>query len=345
MGNRVDGCSEPPGHADGGAGCQHILPDVGCYAPAGSSMGSDCSRSFGSVCSRSFSCRYPPQDLLPVSQEVNVDIVESLSSQGLDFDIGSPIKPRAVLDTSPQQNSSGKVVRSLFQECSAHPCRQISRSTRARGSRGSENVPPSNCGDVNCDSPEEDVKVRTNMPGPSGSIDADVTHNGNDIFGIGRSNRGSREWHGPGILTWPDGRRYVGQFNQGLFHGDAIMEWPDGRRYVGQYKNNKKHGEGEFLWPDGRRYTGQWKGGLRHGRGQYKNSKGEARVGRWLQDRPLYWEADKAEKAEVPQAVPESAEAWPDTWPQMASKAVHAFDGSSELEQRQSRSPSALGGA
>mmetsp|Transcript_30875 Transcript_30875/g.54395 ORF Transcript_30875/g.54395 Transcript_30875/m.54395 type:complete len:328 (+) Transcript_30875:51-1034(+) len=327
MGNRVDGCSRASGCDESGKGCQRILEGVGCCGTGGSSSATG---STGGICSQRFSCRYP-QEIFPPAQEVSVE--------GLDFDVGSPIKPRAVLDTSPlQERSSGNLGQSLFQECSADPCRRISRGTQERGGRCCENVRPSNIGDACCE--DEDVKVRTNMQGPSGSLDADVTRPGSDIFGTSRSNPGNREWHGPGILTWPDGRRYVGQFNEGLFHGDAIMEWPDGRRYVGQYKNNKKHGEGEFAWPDGRRYSGQWKVGLRHGRGQYKNSKGDARIGRWVQDRPLYWEAEK-EDATVLQAVPEKPAASLHT----SSKASHADEGHSESEGHHPRSSSALGGA
>lgn len=105
--------------------------------------------------------------------------------------------------------------------------------------------------------------------------------------------QGSTEaWHGAGVLSWPDGRKYVGQFCKGAFDGDATMVWPDGRKYIGQYRENKKHGEGEFIWPDGRLYTGQWSNGQRHGHGIYTNAKGEQRAGKWSQDRPVSWEGD-----------------------------------------------------
>ena len=37
-----------------------------------------------------------------------------------------------------------------------------------------------------------------------------------------------------------------------------MFTWPDGRKYVGEYKNDKKHGYGEFFWYDGREYKGYW---------------------------------------------------------------------------------------
>jgi len=99
-------------------------------------------------------------------------------------------------------------------------------------------------------------------------------------------------WHGAGVLSWPDGRRYIGQFCHGVFDGEATMTWPDGRRYTGQYRQNKKHGEGDFLWSDGREYSGQWSNGVRHGLGTYTNARGEKRAGNFSQDRPISWSGE-----------------------------------------------------
>ena len=41
-------------------------------------------------------------------------------------------------------------------------------------------------------------------------------------------------------------------------HGRGVFTWPDGRKYEGEYVNDKKHGEGVFTWPDGRKYVGGW---------------------------------------------------------------------------------------
>lgn len=38
--------------------------------------------------------------------------------------------------------------------------------------------------------------------------------------------------------------------------GYGIFTWPDGRRYEGQYIDDKKEGHGNFYWPDGRKYEG-----------------------------------------------------------------------------------------
>lgn len=39
-------------------------------------------------------------------------------------------------------------------------------------------------------------------------------------------------------------------------HGKGILQWPDGRRYEGEYEEDKKHGHGIFTWADGRKYDG-----------------------------------------------------------------------------------------
>jgi hypothetical protein len=35
-------------------------------------------------------------------------------------------------------------------------------------------------------------------------------------------------------------------------HGQGTYEWPDGRKYVGSYENDQKEGIGKYYWPDGR---------------------------------------------------------------------------------------------
>lgn len=43
--------------------------------------------------------------------------------------------------------------------------------------------------------------------------------------------------------------------------GFGTFEWDDGRKYMGEYKQGLKHGYGEFFWPDGRVYKGLWNRG------------------------------------------------------------------------------------
>jgi len=41
-------------------------------------------------------------------------------------------------------------------------------------------------------------------------------------------------------------------------NGWGEFTWPDGRKYVGEYLDDKKHGKGKFIWPDNRIYDGDW---------------------------------------------------------------------------------------
>lgn len=44
-----------------------------------------------------------------------------------------------------------------------------------------------------------------------------------------------------------------------IFRGET--SWPDGKRYIGDYLDDKKHGEGIFEWGNGKRYEGSWVNG------------------------------------------------------------------------------------
>ena len=44
---------------------------------------------------------------------------------------------------------------------------------------------------------------------------------------------------------------YKGYFENGKPNGVGIMTYPDGAKYVGGWKNGEKHGQGTFTYPDG----------------------------------------------------------------------------------------------
>ena len=64
---------------------------------------------------------------------------------------------------------------------------------------------------------------------------------------------------GHGKFTYPDGRVYIGEYNNDKINGEGVFTWPNGRKYEGQYEDDKKHGYGIFQWADGRMYKGYWK--------------------------------------------------------------------------------------
>ena len=71
--------------------------------------------------------------------------------------------------------------------------------------------------------------------------------------------------------------------------GAGIFTWPDGRKYDGQYLDDKKHGYGIFEWPDGRKYKGNWINGKQHGRGIYVANNGMEREGEWNEGKRMRW--------------------------------------------------------
>lgn len=57
-------------------------------------------------------------------------------------------------------------------------------------------------------------------------------------------------------------------------HGKGHLIWPDGKQYIGEFEEDKRHGKGKFTWKDGREYDGGWVKGKQSGVGVYKNTNG-----------------------------------------------------------------------
>ncbi|NUM32956.1 MAG: trypsin-like peptidase domain-containing protein [Candidatus Brocadiae bacterium] len=87
--------------------------------------------------------------------------------------------------------------------------------------------------------------------------------------------------YGQGIMTCPNGEKYVGEFKNGKMNGQGTYTWPDGEKYVGEYKDGKMNGQGTYTWPDGEKYLGEYKDGKRNGQGTLTYPDGTKKVGRW----------------------------------------------------------------
>ena len=96
--------------------------------------------------------------------------------------------------------------------------------------------------------------------------------------------------HGRGILLYPDGSKYLGQWknnyafgkgklihsNGDIYEGEWNMDKPngfgeytrkDGSKYIGQWKDDKQEGKGEEIWKNGSKYIGEFKEGKKNGKG------------------------------------------------------------------------------
>ena len=44
-------------------------------------------------------------------------------------------------------------------------------------------------------------------------------------------------------------------------NGEGTMNWLDGRKYTGQWMDGMRHGQGKLSYPDGRVKEGEWEDG------------------------------------------------------------------------------------
>ncbi|XP_060724838.1 alsin isoform X2 [Tachysurus vachellii] len=68
---------------------------------------------------------------------------------------------------------------------------------------------------------------------------------------------------------------YEGRWVAGKPHGRGVLKWPDGRMYTGEFKNGLEDGFGEFIVPNKNlnksdHYLGHWKDGKMHGFGTFR---------------------------------------------------------------------------
>eukprot|EP00750_Incisomonas_marina_P018503 INCI2983.1.p1 GENE.INCI2983.1~~INCI2983.1.p1 ORF type:complete len:534 (+),score=115.55 INCI2983.1:139-1740(+) len=80
--------------------------------------------------------------------------------------------------------------------------------------------------------------------------------------------------------------RYSGGYQYGLKHGLGLLEYPNGDTYRGQFAFDKRHGAGTYKYVadgTGNIYSGEWRNGLRHGAGAFVfGADGSQLVGEWV---------------------------------------------------------------
>lgn len=66
---------------------------------------------------------------------------------------------------------------------------------------------------------------------------------------------------GKGVLTYTDGSRYVGEFEEGNPKGEGTCFYSNGDKYVGEWAQHSPHGEGIMYYADGRVLGAIWEHG------------------------------------------------------------------------------------
>ena len=91
---------------------------------------------------------------------------------------------------------------------------------------------------------------------------------------------------GQGTVVMPDGRRYVGEFQNGVRTGRGLMTFPDGTRYLGDWRDDKPHGQGTLSSAGKFEYAGAFANGVREGHGTLEAADGKKYTGQWRNDVP-----------------------------------------------------------
>jgi len=89
--------------------------------------------------------------------------------------------------------------------------------------------------------------------------------------------------HGQGTRTSPNGGKYEGGWKDDQFHGKGIETRADGSIYEGEWINGKEQdGYGTLTFSDGKKYKGEFKKGFFHGQGILVLPNGDKYVGEWI---------------------------------------------------------------
>ena len=79
--------------------------------------------------------------------------------------------------------------------------------------------------------------------------------------------------HGPGIIKYPNGDRFRGEFDQNSRTGSGTYIFANGDIYEGFFRSNLFHGHGKLTFMNGDVYEGDFKEGKMTGQGVYSQTK------------------------------------------------------------------------
>ena len=86
--------------------------------------------------------------------------------------------------------------------------------------------------------------------------------------------KGNVDAGGTKTITYDDGRVYVGEVKAGedgqdIPNGKGVMTWPKGDKYEGDWVDGKREGKGRFVSYEGDIYTGEFKNDMKSGKGKH----------------------------------------------------------------------------
>uniref|UniRef100_UPI00398E659F alsin isoform X3 n=1 Tax=Pristiophorus japonicus TaxID=55135 RepID=UPI00398E659F len=144
--------------------------------------------------------------------------------------------------------------------------------------------------------------------------------------------------HGKGMLRWPDGRTYSGDFKNGLEDGYGEYIIPSkalkkNDHYQGHWKEGKMHGHGIYKYATGEVYEGCFQDNMRHGHGLLRSGKLTSScpsmfIGQWAQDKKMGYGVfdDITRTPAITRPPPARRVGWSWPWTSQAPSSVQLRD-------------------
>ena len=83
------------------------------------------------------------------------------------------------------------------------------------------------------------------------------------------------------FLKFKNGAVCTVEYSSADGKGSGMLQWPSGGSYRGEFLGLRRDGEGEQLWPAGAFYQGGFKNDQREGSGKFTWSSGHVSVARY----------------------------------------------------------------
>lgn len=97
-----------------------------------------------------------------------------------------------------------------------------------------------------------------------------------------------KDYCGRGILVFPNGKKYEGEWVEGRLIGRAKITHSNGDLYEGNTYNFQPHGHGILHYANGQRYVGEFSSGDCHGEGTLYDAEGQVSFeGEWRRGKRL----------------------------------------------------------